>query len=131
VRRSKFLTGGEVVDSGFGIGDSVGRRDLEPVAPKRAGDMWTEVTKDLVLRDAIDSFGYEYEETEFFFYIMDYLRYEDVLELVELSDDIRAERRRRIRELEWEREDIERRRRYDDRVYEREVIVDNTIRRRH
>jgi len=131
VRRSKFLTGGEVIDSGFGIGDGVGRRDLEPVAPKRAGDMWTEVTKDLVLRDAIESFGYEYEETEFFFYIMDYLRYEDVLELVELSDDIRSERRRRIRELEWEREDIERRRRYDDRVYEREVIVDNTIRRRH
>lgn len=75
VRRSKFLSDGEAVDSGFGVGDSVGRRDPGPVAPRRAGDMWTELTKDLVLRDAIDSFGYEYEETEFFFYIMDYLRY--------------------------------------------------------
>jgi len=37
--------------------------------------MWTEITKDLVLKDAIDAFGYDYEETEFFFYVMEYLRY--------------------------------------------------------
>ena len=37
--------------------------------------MWTEVTKDLVLREAIDGMGYRCEETEDFFYIMEYLRY--------------------------------------------------------
>lgn len=37
--------------------------------------MWTEVTKDLVLKEAIESFGYEYEETEFFYYVMEYLQY--------------------------------------------------------
>lgn len=37
--------------------------------------MWTEITKDLVVREAIEELGYEYEETKQFFYIMDYLRY--------------------------------------------------------
>lgn len=52
---------------------------------------------------------------------------EDVLQLVELSEDIRRERRDRIREIQWEREEIERlpppkpRSRYDERVYEREI----------
>jgi hypothetical protein len=47
------------------------------------------------------------------------------LQLVEISDDIRRERRRRIREIEWERDDLRHRhRRYDDRGYEREVIID-------
>lgn len=38
-------------------------------------DMWTEVTKDLVIKEAIDEMGYEYEENPDFFYIVDYLRY--------------------------------------------------------
>ena len=38
-------------------------------------DMWTEITKDLVVREAIETIGYEFDETEYFFYIMDYLRY--------------------------------------------------------
>lgn len=38
-------------------------------------DMWTEITKDLVIRDAIEELGYEYEETDQFFYVMDYLKY--------------------------------------------------------
>lgn len=42
--------------------------------PKRS-EMWTEITKDLVLREAIQQMGYEYEETEYFYYIMQYLRY--------------------------------------------------------
>jgi len=90
-------------------------------------DMWTEVTKDLVIKEAIDEMGYDYEETPEFFYVIDYLRYEDVLQLVELSEDIRRERRERIREIQWEREELERlpppkpRSRYDDVVYEREV----------
>ena len=42
---------------------------------RQSSDMWTELTKDLVTRKALDAFGYEYEETEFFFYVTDYLRY--------------------------------------------------------
>jgi hypothetical protein len=45
-----------------------------PVKPKKK-DMWTEVTKDLVLREAIDGMGYRCEETGDFYYIMEYLRY--------------------------------------------------------
>jgi hypothetical protein len=37
--------------------------------------MWTEVTKDLVIREAIDQMGYSCEETEDFFYVMEYLKY--------------------------------------------------------
>lgn len=36
---------------------------------------WTEITKDLVVRDAVERFGYEYEETDSFFYIFSYLHY--------------------------------------------------------
>lgn len=41
---------------------------------KRDG-MWTEITKDLVNREAVERLGYEYEETEWFFYVMKYLSY--------------------------------------------------------
>lgn len=41
----------------------------------KSRDMWTEVTKDLVVREAIDELGYDYEETEQFFYVMQYLKY--------------------------------------------------------
>ena len=52
------------------------------------------------------------------------------MQLVEISDDIRRNRRRRIREIEDEREELHnRRRQYDDRFYEREVIIDKA--RRH
>ena len=37
--------------------------------------MWTEITKDLVTEDAIKHLGYDFEETEFFYYIMSYLKY--------------------------------------------------------
>ena len=37
--------------------------------------MWTEITKDLVIKEAIEEKGYEYEETDEFFYVMIYLRY--------------------------------------------------------
>ena len=40
--------------------------------------MWTEVTKDLVIKEAVEESGYEYEETDEFFYIMEYLRYVSV-----------------------------------------------------
>jgi len=85
----------------------------------RGSEMWTEITKDLVLREAIDEMGYEFEETEFFFYIMTYLRYvschilprlswrvltvpqEDVLQLVQLSDAVRRARKERLHEIQW------------------------------
>lgn len=47
-----------------------------PPPPKpRDESLWTEITKDLVTRDAIEKMGYDFEETEFFFYIIQYLRY--------------------------------------------------------
>ncbi|KAF4964538.1 hypothetical protein FZEAL_10857, partial [Fusarium zealandicum] len=103
----------------------------QPPPPK---DMWTEVTKDLVVREAIEEAGYEYEETKEFYYIMDYLKYDDVLRLVDISDEIRRARKQRARELEYEREyqeDYERTRHRDrhhgprwDEVTEREMIYD-------
>ncbi|KAK4889822.1 hypothetical protein LTR27_011440 [Elasticomyces elasticus] len=75
---------------------------------KTKDKMWTEITRDLVSREAVEEMGYEFEETAGFFYVMEYLRYEDVLHLVTLTEDIRRERRERIRELQWEREERER-----------------------
>ena len=37
--------------------------------------VWTEVTKDLVSEEAIKEVGYDFEETEEFYYVMEYLRY--------------------------------------------------------
>ncbi|KAI2472298.1 hypothetical protein F4781DRAFT_10202 [Annulohypoxylon bovei var. microspora] len=51
-------------------------RDGAP--PRKRSEMWTEITKDLVVREAIERMGYEYEETEWFFYVMQYLRYVSV-----------------------------------------------------
>ena len=69
VRRSRFVA--DDVEYAGPFGSSGDRR----VARPRSKEMWTEITKDLVLNEAIDSMGYEYEETEYFFYVMDYLRY--------------------------------------------------------
>ena len=56
------------------IYDGKDSRDRAPPTPKRS-EMWTEITKDLVIREAIEELGYEYEETEYFFYVMTYLKY--------------------------------------------------------
>lgn len=45
-----------------------------PPPPKR-DEMWTEITKDLCCREALMECGYEFEETEYFFYVMQYLKY--------------------------------------------------------
>ena len=66
VRRSKFISGDEERATDFGM--------PSPPKPKKK-DMWTEVTKDLVIKEAIDAMGYDYEETDYFFYVMEYLRY--------------------------------------------------------
>lgn len=69
------------------------------------------------------------------------------MRLVELTEDIRRERRERIREIQWEREELQRvpkmltappmapipppppRARYDERIYESEYILDRDNRR--
>ncbi|KAI3544874.1 hypothetical protein CSPX01_05393 [Colletotrichum filicis] len=113
--------------------------------PSKRNEMWTEITKDLVIRDAIIQLGYDFEETEYFFYIMQYLKYDDVLELVQVSDDIRRFRKQRVREYEreWVHDDWDRRSshhhhhrgpssKYDDeRIYEREVVYDSQRPRRY
>lgn len=50
-------------------------KDIDRRATPQRSEMWTEITKDLVLREAIEEMGYQYEETEWFFYVMTYLRY--------------------------------------------------------
>lgn len=82
VRRSEFHAEEEVRSTSIG---EVARHDPPEdtrdrgrrfVAQKPKTDiMWTEITKDLVIKEAIEELGYDYEETEFFFYVMDYLRY--------------------------------------------------------
>lgn len=53
------------------------------------GELWTEITKDLVTREAIEDCGYAFEETEFFYYIFEYLSHEQIRELVDVTRDIR------------------------------------------
>jgi len=111
--------------------------------------MWTELAKDLVIKEAIIEMDYRYEETDNFFYVIEYLQYvsqihyswqittnkipqEDVLRLVELSEEIRRERKERLREIAREQEEAERLsrlppppigRKADERtVYERDYI---------
>lgn len=84
------------------IADRHGGRHHHHSPGRRNSDMWTEITKDLVIREAIEEMGYEYEETEYFFYIMTYLRYEDVLQLVQLSDAVRRARKERLHEIQWQ-----------------------------
>ncbi|KAM7205331.1 hypothetical protein V8F33_001162 [Rhypophila sp. PSN 637] len=130
-------------------------RASAPAPPSpRGNEMWTEITKDLVTREAIERMGYEYEETEWFYYVMEYLHYDDVLQLVQMSDSIRRARKERAREIQWEREwreEWERSRhqhhhhhshsrskhrhpddRYDDEhVVETEVVYDRRPSRKH
>jgi hypothetical protein len=68
VRRSKFISGDDELATDFGAPAPA------PGKPKTK-DMWTEITKDLVIKEAIDSMGYSCEETDDFFYVMDYLKY--------------------------------------------------------
>jgi len=63
-----------------------------------SSELWTEITKDLVTREAIEGMGYQFEETDHFYYIFEYLNKEQVANLVRLTKDIRRER---ARELEY------------------------------
>lgn len=123
-RRTKF----EELDLEINLNRDHSRGGELEVKQKKKKEMWTEITKDLVIREAIDSMGYACEETDEFFYVMEYLRYEDVLHLVEISDTIRAKRKSRIREIEIERKTIRDSRpapSYEERFYEHEVAFDS------
>lgn len=63
-----------------------------------SSELWTEITKDLVTREAIEGMGFQFEETDHFYYIFEYLNRDQVSDLVRLTKDIRRER---ARELEY------------------------------
>jgi hypothetical protein len=89
VRRSKFMPDGSASDEGYG--SEIGRPAPAPApgaaataggigaryGPRRkeGEGLWTEITKDLVVKEAITQAGYEFEETDDFYYIMSYLKY--------------------------------------------------------
>ncbi|KAF9891193.1 hypothetical protein FE257_004757 [Aspergillus nanangensis] len=83
-------------DTDLGHG-KIGRRYVG--VKNRRERLWTEITKDLVVKEAIERAGYEYEETVSSYYIFSYLQYDDVSALVEKSEEIRAARRRQIQEI--------------------------------
>lgn len=43
------------------------------VVKERRDERWTEITKDLVAREAIERLGYEFEETRMFYYIFSFM----------------------------------------------------------
>ena len=45
------------------------------VRPSLVDNFWTEISKDLVSADAIKGAGWEYKETEDYYYVMEYLEY--------------------------------------------------------
>ncbi|PGH36612.1 hypothetical protein GX50_00471 [[Emmonsia] crescens] len=103
VRRAKFLVGGDEYASDMERTRDRGRIGKRYVGVKDKRDgLWTEITKDLVVKEAIERAGYDYEETQYFYYIFAYLKYDDVANLVALSEDYRQARRERIREIQRE-----------------------------
>lgn len=72
----------EVAPKGASLVDSESEEEFEveqhgiaasKVHKERRDERWTEITKDLVVRDAIEQLGYEFEETRMFYYIFSYL----------------------------------------------------------
>lgn len=76
VRRSKFIPSSDEYESEPQPSSSQGNvaRRYVGIKDKRE-ELWTEITKDLVCKEAIEKAGYEYEETEHFYYVFAYLRY--------------------------------------------------------
>lgn len=46
---------------------------------RKRDKLWTEISKDLVVREALERAGYEFDETENFYYVFEYLRYVSLL----------------------------------------------------
>ncbi|KAK4864372.1 hypothetical protein LT330_009899 [Penicillium expansum] len=95
----------EVKPRNASVGEAeMGRIAQQVTDPEETrNDRWTEIAKKLVVREAIEQMGFEYEETRTCYYIFSYLESEDIDELVELSDEIRSARRKRIRDIQRER----------------------------
>jgi hypothetical protein len=75
-RRSKSIVDVEQSHSDAEAGSEPGRIARRHVGIQEKRDrLWTEITKDLVLREAIERAGYEYEEAKSFYYVFAYLRY--------------------------------------------------------
>lgn len=95
-RHERFYTGDRVYDSGYGNGypapapaplspppreeyrdtrSTEVRIEKESRSGRTRDRRWTEVTKDLVIEEAIKEMGYEFEESDGYFYVMEYLRY--------------------------------------------------------
>jgi len=55
------------------IDEEIDRKVAVQVSKDQRDERWTEITKDLVVREAIERLGYEYEETRTFYYIFSYL----------------------------------------------------------
>ena len=75
VRRSKFIPDADRDRQVALYEDHAGGGVALPHHNGYNNDMWTEITKDLVVKEALEMMGYEFEETEYFFYLMNYLRY--------------------------------------------------------
>lgn len=74
-RRSKFTMSDEKISDGdteFDRG-KIGRRYVG--VKDRRDRLWTEITKDLVVKEAIERMGFEYEETVSSYYVFSYLQY--------------------------------------------------------
>lgn len=84
--------------SSFSASANAGIRRSSKNKEKTAqGELWTEITKDLVCAEALEEFGYNFEETDTFVYVFDYLHRDQIQDLIELTKDIRRER---VREIE-------------------------------
>jgi hypothetical protein len=55
------------------IDEEIDRKVAAQVSKPHHDERWTEITKDLVVREAIERLGYEFEETRTFYYIFSYL----------------------------------------------------------
>lgn len=79
VRRSKFMAEDDIYEGALveapPPSDTRDRGRRFVGQKSKTEGMWTEITKDLVSEKAMKEMGYEYEETEFFYYVMTYLRY--------------------------------------------------------
>lgn len=76
VRASREIRGRSLSGSRDSWGRGLDRAPLrKPLGDTAAEERWTELTKDLVVKEALEERGIEYQETDKFFYVMQYMRY--------------------------------------------------------
>lgn len=81
------LEGSASADISFG--NAPIRRSSKQRDRTAQGELWTEITKDLVCAEALEEFNLQFEETDSFVYVFDYLHREQIQDLIELTKDIR------------------------------------------